>query len=605
MTYKAYFLSMSSARSAPVYDGVCLENVMNAAIYRLSIERFRCIKSLTWHPANGVNVILGGGDVGKTTILDAIALLLSPTNPTTLSDADYHARAVDAGFVIEAILSIPSNTGVNHQTKPSWPWQWDGKDISVPGIEGEITGGEPVYRFRLRGSEDLELIYEIVQPDGTADSLSVALRRSIGLVRLSGDDRNDRDLRLVQGSALDRLLSDKALRSRLVTELAKSDVAEQLGPEGKAALQALDAVFKKKHLPDDLDLAITSGQGLSISSLIGLTAKRDDVPLPLASWGSGTRRFAALAIAEQNQGEAPITIVDEVERGLEPYRQRVLMGNLLSATSQVFLTTHSPAAIAAAKNASLWYLDHRGGIGQLASAPVERQRRDDPECFLARLTIVAEGITESGFASFLLEKAVGSTPREHGIHITDGHGHESALGLLEALSKAGLSFGGFADDEGKHPTRWSLLSQKLGLLLFRWQNGCLEQNILGALRDDQLEALLIDPEGLKTGVRLRTLQERLGTSEKDFPTIQAAAGDDLRAIMLAAALGEVPADKTADKKHYQSHSQNWFKTVDGGRELATKVFAFGIWDKLKPQLLPFCNAIRGAIELEEIADLPL
>jgi putative ATP-dependent endonuclease of the OLD family len=176
---------------------------------------------------------------------------------------------------------------------------------------------------------------------------------------------------------------------------------------------------------------------------------------------------------------------------------------------------------------------------------------------------------------------------------------------LEALSKAGLSFGGFADDEGKHPTRWNRLSQKLGLLLFRWQDGCLEENILAALRDDQLEALLIDPEGLKTGIRLRTLQERLGTPEKDFPTLQAAAGAGLRSIILSAALGEVPADKTTDKKHYQSHSQNWFKTVDGGRELATKVFAFGIWGKLKPQLLPFCNAIRSAIELEGIADLSL
>ena len=67
---------------------------MNAPIiYRLSIERFRCIKTFTWHPAKGVNVILGGGDVGKTTILDAIALLLSPANPATLSDTEYHARA--------------------------------------------------------------------------------------------------------------------------------------------------------------------------------------------------------------------------------------------------------------------------------------------------------------------------------------------------------------------------------------------------------------------------------------------------------------------------------------------------------------------------------
>src|SRR4051812_44082606 len=98
-------------------------------IYRLSIERFRCIKTFTWHPTKGVNVILGGGDVGKTTILDAIALLLSPTNPATLSDTDYHVRDVAAGFVVEAIVSLPAQSGINHQTKPSWPWEWDGSDI--------------------------------------------------------------------------------------------------------------------------------------------------------------------------------------------------------------------------------------------------------------------------------------------------------------------------------------------------------------------------------------------------------------------------------------------------------------------------------------------
>jgi putative ATP-dependent endonuclease of OLD family len=60
----------------------------NPAIYRLSIERFRGIKTLSWLPGKGVNVILGGGDVGKTTILDAIGLLLSPVNLTNLSDTD-------------------------------------------------------------------------------------------------------------------------------------------------------------------------------------------------------------------------------------------------------------------------------------------------------------------------------------------------------------------------------------------------------------------------------------------------------------------------------------------------------------------------------------
>jgi len=324
-------------------------------IYHLEIQRFRCIETLSWNPAKGVNVIVGGGDVGKTTILDAIGLLLSPTNPATLADADYHDRSIDAGFVVEAVVSLPSESGINQQTKPSWPWDWNGSDAVVPSIDGEDgIKGEPVYRLRVRGTEDLELAYEIVQPDGTTDNLSVGLRRSIGLVRLSGDDRNDRDLRLVQGSALDRLLSDKALRSRLASELAKSDVASQLSDDAKKALKALDQVFKTNNLPDGLDLAITGGPGLSITALIGLTAQREGVHLPLASWGSGTRRFAALAIAEQNQGEAPITLVDEVERGLEPYRQRVLMDRLLEGKSQVFVTTHSPSAISAASGASLW-----------------------------------------------------------------------------------------------------------------------------------------------------------------------------------------------------------------------------------------------------------
>ena len=43
-----------------------------AIIRQLHIERFRGIESLKWNPASGMNVILGGGDVGKTTILEAI-----------------------------------------------------------------------------------------------------------------------------------------------------------------------------------------------------------------------------------------------------------------------------------------------------------------------------------------------------------------------------------------------------------------------------------------------------------------------------------------------------------------------------------------------------
>jgi putative ATP-dependent endonuclease of OLD family len=476
--------------------------------------------------------------------------------------------------------------------------------VVVPSPDEDTgTNGEPVYCLRVRGTAEHELAYEIVQPDGTTDSLPVALRRSIGLVRLSGDDRNDRDLRLVQGSALDRLLSDKGLRSRLASDLAKNGVKDELTDSAKEVLKALDLAFSAKNLPAELDLAITGGQGFSITALIGLTANREGVQLPLASWGAGTRRIAALAIAEQNQGEAPITLVDELERGLEPYRQRSLMHKLQAGTAQVFVTTHSPSTISAGSKAGLWYVDHEGRIGSLEPAKIARHRRSDPETFLARLTVVAEGATELGFVTALLEKALSSSLQEHGVHVTDGGGHEATLDLLEALADGGLRFGGFADNEGgKHSTRWQKVAGKLDKLLFRWTSGCLEENVIGAVPDDKLEALLIDPVG-EIGTRRRTLAERLGIKDKDLEAVRTKAGENLRALILAAALGRVPEDKMSEKNHFQSHAKSWFKSADGGRELAGKMFSLGVWPALKLQLMPFCNAFRKAVDLAEIQDL--
>jgi putative ATP-dependent endonuclease of OLD family len=544
------------------------------AIYHLTIERFRGIESLSWRPARGANVILGGGDVGKTTILDAVGLLLSPTNSLSLSDTDYYDRDVKTGFVIDATVSLPPASGIDHQTKPSWPWLWSGGQAVVPSMEGETaTQGEPVYRFRVRGTEELDLVYEIVQPDNTADTFPVTLRRAIGLVRLSGDERNDRDLRLVQGSALDRLLSDKTLRARLNAELAKKDISSELSDNARQVLVDLDLAFRGEGLPEGLDLALTGSQGLSIAALIGLTARQRGVKLPLANWGAGTRRLAALAIAEQSQGEFPVMIVDEVERGLEPYRQRRLMETLQEGKSQAFITTHSPSAISAASKASLWYVDHASKIAALDPAKTARHRRNDPEAFLARLTVVAEGATELGFISDLLERALGSPLTTYGVHVSDGGGHESTLELLEALAAGGLMFGGVADDEdGEHPTRWKRIEEKLGCLLFRWESGSVESNLISILPEEKLEALLIDPAGEKTGSRLRTLADRLGIEDKRFDNVRGKAGDGLRSLMLEAAMGKVPDDKTSEKKQYQAHAQQWFKSVSGGRELAVKPF---------------------------------
>ena len=578
----------------------CRVSHTGPAIYRLKIERFRGIQSLLWHPQLGLNVILGGGDTGKSTILDAIGLLLSPTNPPTIPNTDYYGRDVANGFLIEAVMAMPPTSGIDFQFSPSWPWEWDGSDAVVPSAEGDAAAdAQAVYRVRVRATEDLELFHEIVQPDGTPVIFSVTLRRALGLVRLAGDDRNDRDLRLVQGSALDRLLSDKSLRSRMASNIGKDDVAEHLLPDRQSVLSALDASFARERLPSGLSLSVTGGQGMSITSMIGLTASRHGVQLPLSSWGAGTRRLSGIAIAEQNQDYVPVTIVDEVERGLEPYRQRLLIQRLQGRQQQAFVTTHSPFVISSASGAAFWYIDHKAAIGPLDGRKIAFARTKDPAVFLSRLSVIAEGATELGFVTSLLARALQSPLEPHGIHVCDGGGHEATLDLLEALADGGLKFAGFADNEGRHPDRWKRLSESHGALLFRWATGCIEENVIGAAPEETLEALLTDPEEEKTGMRRHSLAQRLGIGKASFDEIAAEAGDRLRTLMIEAATGSVPdaVSSPGERKAFEKHAQLWFKSEVGGRELERKMFTLGLWPSLKNALLPFCNAVRGALEL--------
>lgn len=567
-------------------------------IRHLSIKRFRGIEVLSWFPDKGMNVLLGGGDVGKSTILEAIALLLYPTNAATLSDADYWQRRHEDGFEIAAAMTLPLRCGIVEQRKANWPWEWSADGPKLPDLEAnEGQPLDPVFRVRVCGTPDFELQHEICQPDESFDHFPVSVRRNIGVVRLGGDDRNDRDLRLIQGSALDRLLSDKTLRSRLADKIGETDVHGQLKDNAKTALGELDARFQKRTLPSQLNLGVVGGPGFSLNALIGLMATKDGVMLPLSSWGAGTRRLAALEIAAAHHAEHPIVVVDEIERGLESYRQRILVEELLASPSQVFISTHSAPAVHAAAKATLWYVDSGGKIGRLPASVAAQQRRD-PETFLARVAVIAEGATEVGFVTNLLNRSLGDDIRRYGIWVSDGGSNHEALTVLRALAQSGLAVAGFADNEGTHEGLWQEAKSQLGALLMRWESGCLETNIIPHLQDNQFEAFISEHDG-DTGERLRTLADRLGLADKSLAAILAATSD-IRQLMINAACGTAPSDPNApdaQKKAWKKHGQRWFKSVAGGTELADKLFALGLWPHVAPQLIPFVNAVRGAVGL--------
>jgi predicted ATP-dependent endonuclease of OLD family len=60
-----------------------------ARIRVVEIDDFRGIYSLRWLPSPGVNCLIGPGDSGKSTIIDAIELCLGARRTVPFTDADF------------------------------------------------------------------------------------------------------------------------------------------------------------------------------------------------------------------------------------------------------------------------------------------------------------------------------------------------------------------------------------------------------------------------------------------------------------------------------------------------------------------------------------
>src|SRR3546814_706476 len=75
-----------------------------ARIRKIEIENFRGIKALSWFPSPGINCLIGPGDSGKSSILDAIDFCLGARRNIQFTDADFHLRNVEAPISISVTL---------------------------------------------------------------------------------------------------------------------------------------------------------------------------------------------------------------------------------------------------------------------------------------------------------------------------------------------------------------------------------------------------------------------------------------------------------------------------------------------------------------------
>ncbi|WP_161494858.1 ATP-dependent nuclease [Bradyrhizobium canariense] len=544
-------------------------------------------------------------------MLEAIALLFSAAPNFALSEFDYHNRDVAVGFSIEAVLSVGDGAFLREEGFPAPPLQgWlDGKLTELP----DEDGAEAVLVCRLTGTPDQETQYEIIGAGGEIRlPFSRAMRRRIGLVRLGVADRGDRDIRLVQGGALDRYLQGQDVRQTVLQAVMKTPLHDQLNDGPKSALTAISDGFKKRNLPHPVRLGLVGTPGVSLAASVGLTVgATDNDALPLATWGTGTRRLAALEISTLGVRADAIAVIDEPETGLEPYRQRVFIRDLASTPRQAFVTTHAPAVLSQALNetSQTWRI---GDVvqGTETKPPKEGDPRPGPdshalvavrgaeitaiastqsEALFAKLPVVCEGVTEKGFATRLFEHRFGSGYSCRGLFCLDAGGHYRALPICKELIDAGFPLAAVVDDEGKKSGGWSDVGS--AAILLRWKGGeCLEKVVLSALSDTMLQEVheWADQAIQRNAVhQLGELRIELGF-EKGFTAAQmfAKAGRDRFLEALVA--------RACPKPEGNRKPRGWFKSFEGGYLLADKLLSVAPPPALMAEIDAFLVAVEAA-----------
>jgi hypothetical protein len=182
---------------------------------------FRSIRTLSWFPMPGINCLVGPGDSGKSTILDAIDLCMGARRTIQFTDADFNDLAVDAPIEITITLGALSE---RLKTLDAYGLFLRGFDAASGEIEDEPQAGlETVLCLRLTVGADLEPVWTLVSDRaaalGSERYLAWSDRQDIAPTRIGSF--SDGNLSWRRGSVLNKLSQEKADASAILLAAAR------------------------------------------------------------------------------------------------------------------------------------------------------------------------------------------------------------------------------------------------------------------------------------------------------------------------------------------------------------------------------------------------
>jgi putative ATP-dependent endonuclease of the OLD family len=470
-----------------------------ARIRKIEIANFRGIRFLTWLPAPGINCLIGPGDNGKSTVLDAIDLCLGARRNTQFSDADFFNLVVEQPINITLTLGALNDTLKNFDTYGLF---LRGFRPETGEIEDEPEKDlETVLTLNLIVLGDLEPVWTLVsdraKTQNVTRNLTWADRVQLAPTRIGAVAESNLGWR--RGSVLNKLTDEKVDASAALVQAARHaretfgddagvQLADTLRLVGEAAAELGIDVGGKVRALLDAHSATFAGGTISL---------HDEDGVPLRGLGTGSTRLLIAGLQRKAAAQTSILLVDELEHGLEPHRIIRFLGSLGAKEKepplQAFMTTHSPVALRELSGAQLFVLREVAGqhtaSGVGIADDIQSTIRVYPDAFLASSVLVCEGASEVGLMRGLDQYLVAQgqpSISARGIALVDcgGGSADKPFERAQAFHKLGYRVAVLRDDDKKAAAGVEKGFVEAGGWAFSWRHDrALEDELFASLSE--------------------------------------------------------------------------------------------------------------------------
>lgn len=456
-------------------------------VSRLLIENFRGIKSAALLLPDHA-VLIGDNNTGKSSVLEAMDLVLGPDRLARQSPIDEHDfydgeyLAKKSEEKLEEEIPAPeikieaTVIGLSAEQRAHFNAYIEWWDTSKNGLFDEANGAAldaapavPALRITFVGKYDPEeddfegrtYFTTSMLGVGEPEQFRKKDKQRCGFLYLRAIRTGTRALSLERGSLLDIILRLKEIRPKMWEEtldgLNSFDVASDPTVGISGILESIDEALAKyvprewgakphlrvsrltrHHLREVISAFIVTGEG--------------DHAAPYYRQGTGTVNMLLLAMLSQiaQEKQNVIFAMEEPETAVPPYAQKRIVHELRKLSAQSILTSHSPyileeftieeTVVLARKKATL----SQSQIVLPASVKLKRYRQEFRTRFceglLSRRVLIAEGATEASSLPVAARRLSELNPAKYsslealGITVIDG-GSDTIIADLSALYK--------------------------------------------------------------------------------------------------------------------------------------------------------------------------